>query len=132
MRTILTILLVSLLFSSCNSSVKVSDLTYMEIVLDNGKQWTANAETTQGVKNMLVLSQEFSSDYQALHSNLVEEFQALFINCTMTGEAHNQLHNYLLPMVAMFDDISKAEASVSEPALEKLTIHLSAYSLFFN
>ena len=49
----------------------------------------------------------------------------------MTGEAHNQLHNYLIPMVALFEDIAKDDAEVSTLAVEKLKLHLQGYSLFF-
>ena len=111
--------------------IKISDLDYMEITLTNNKPWTANIETTQGIANMLTLVQNFSSDYALLHSSLGNEFQTLFLKCSMTGEAHNQLHNYLIPMVAFFEDIAKDDEVVSALAVEKLELHLRAYSLFF-
>jgi hypothetical protein len=73
------------------------------ILLNNGKKWTANMETTEGIKNMNAFLNEFPAnpkleDYHSLKSNMEIEFNVILQKCTMTGEAHNQLHNYLLPM----------------------------------
>ena len=137
MKSLLSLLTIALFLTSCTTNttevnpIKISDLDYMEITLTNNKPWIANIETTEGVSNMLTLVQNFSGDYTLLHSSLELEFQTLFMKCSMTGEAHNQLHNYLIPMVAFFDDIAKDDSEVSAPAISELEIHLRAYSLFF-
>ena len=137
MKTLISLFAITLFSSSCNTHsqeskpVSISDLNYMEISLENDERWIANIETTQGVAKMLNLVQGFSGDYSLLHSNLEQEFQTLFLKCSMTGEAHNQLHNYLIPMVALFEDIAKDDAEVSTLAVEKLKLHLEGYSLFF-
>jgi len=137
MKTGLNLFAIAILFASCTSStqqtkpVSISDLNYMEISLENEKPWLANIETSDGIANMLTSVHEFSGDYTTLHADLEQEFQTLFLKCSMTGEAHNQLHNYLIPMVAIFDDISKDDKEVSALAVEKLELHLRAYSLFF-
>ena len=137
MKTGLNLFAIAILFASCTTStqqtkpVSISDLNYMEISLENEKPWIANIETTEGIANMLSFVQEFSGDYTTLHADLEQEFQSLFLKCSMTGEAHNQLHNYLIPMVAYFEDIAKDDAEVSAPAISELEIHLRAYSLFF-
>ena len=137
MKTLISLFAITLFSSSCNTHsqeskpVSISDLNYMEISLENDEPWIANIETTQGVAKMLNLVQGFSRDYSVLQSNLEYEFQILFLKCSMTGEAHNQLHNYLIPMVALFEDIAKDDAEVSALAVEKLKLHLEGYSLFF-
>ena len=137
MKTLLSLFAIVFFVTSCNTnpqqskSVTKSDLSYMEISLEEDKPWVANIETTDGVANMLALVQNFSGDYALLHSSLENEFQTLFMKCSMTGEAHNQLHNYLIPMVAFFEDIAKDDAEISAPAIAELEIHLRGYSLFF-
>jgi len=137
MKTLANIFVIAFLFTSCNTrtneinTVSISDLNYMEISLIDGKPWHANIETTEGVANMLILVQDFSGNFKALHSSLEKEFQTLFMKCSMTGEAHNQLHNYLIPMVSIFEDISKDDKVVSALAVDKLELHLRGYYLFF-
>src|SRR5690606_14851113 len=73
-----------------------------EVKLDNGEKWIANVETTEGIDNMLsIIEKEESketSDYVALKGSLDKEFNVVLEKCTMTGESHDQLHNYLLPL----------------------------------
>lgn len=110
--------------------------TASEIVLDNGKQWIANPETTIGINNMIKMMDEFnpsgdSKDYNVLADNLADEFQMIFKNCTMEGEAHNQLHNYLLPMKDMFDGLKSNEISIQKQHFEMLKAHLISYPNYF-
>lgn len=81
-----------------------------EVELNNGELWTANPETTAGIENMLTATAEFnaeSGDYEALKTTLTDEFKGIFTKCTMTGEAHNQLHNYLMPLKGKLDNLSQ-------------------------
>lgn len=131
--------LVAVLLLSCNTSskqesvidVKSADLTYMTIRMDDGKVWKANKETTESITTMLNYTIAFDGDYALLKMNLEKEFQNMFLKCTMTGEAHNQLHNYLAPMIEMFDGIGNSDKNMANQSIDKLKIHLSAYSLFF-
>jgi hypothetical protein len=49
----------------------------------------------------------------------------------MTGEAHSQLHNYLLPMKPLFKDLADEDLATRKSGLEKLTKYLSEYSAYF-
>ncbi len=71
------------------------------VTLDNGKRWIANTGTTNGIAKMVALvDKQIASpgDAKALKAALEEEFALIFERCTMTGEAHDQLHNYLIPI----------------------------------
>ena len=137
MKKLVSLFAIAFLITSCNTQpqestpVSISDLNYMEISLENNEPWIANIETTEGVANMLTLVKEFSGHYTLLHANLEKEFQTLFLKCSMNGEAHNQLHNYLIPMIKIFEDIALNEEPISAKAVEKLEQHLRGYSLFF-
>ena len=68
-----------------------------KVLLDNGKKWKANPETITGIANMQSLVQNGISGktpLTALHEPLQLEFKTIFDKCTMTGESHNQLHNF--------------------------------------
>lgn len=49
----------------------------------------------------------------------------------MKGEAHNQLHNYLLPMQDLFEQIANGDLKESKAAVERLATHLSDYKTYF-
>ncbi|MFZ2282781.1 MAG: hypothetical protein WAV86_02810 [Lutibacter sp.] len=104
--------------------------------LNNGDLWIANAETTEGIEQMKQLIANFNDTenmeaYAELKTKLEAEFGTIISKCTMTGEAHDQLHNYLLPMKPLFKDLAAEDLATRKAALEKLTKHLSEYSAYF-
>ena len=80
-----------------------------KLVLNNSNKWQANTESTEGIQKMLTLSNEYlskeNSDSKALSGNLEKEFTTIIQKCSMTGEAHTQLHNYLLPLKNRIDKL---------------------------
>ena len=104
--------------------------------LNNGDLWMANAETTEGIEKMTQLIANFTDTenmeaYAELKKTLETEFGTIISKCTMTGESHDQLHNYLLPMKPLFKDLAAEDLETRKGALEKLTKHLSEYSAYF-
>jgi len=107
-----------------------------ELSLDNGKVWLANPETTSGIKNMAEIMNSFTDKeeigaYSILKENLETEFGLIFQNCTMTGEAHNQLHNYLHPIIEMLEGIGSSDLNTCKTNFDKLKEHLAEYSNYF-
>lgn len=135
MKNIVLILLPTFLFlTACGGH---HHGTAEPVQLDNGKRWQANPETTSGIAEMQAILARYegpSSDAaarQALREELETAFQNIFKQCTMKGEAHDQLHNYLLPMNPLFEEIGGAGAGESEAAIQKLKEHLVEYSTYF-
>ncbi|GGD34575.1 hypothetical protein [Flavobacterium orientale] len=80
------------------------------VSLNSGKLWEANAATTEGIKNMQEVMAAYTietGDAEKLVADLKAEFAMIFKKCTMTGEAHDQLHNYLLPLKTRIDNLSE-------------------------
>ncbi len=107
-----------------------------KVDLDNGKRWIANQETTKGINNMIQLMNSFTDhenidSYKALVDSLNSEFNIILKKCTMKGEAHNQLHNYLIPMKEKFKKLSSNDLNESKNAVEDFKIHLSLYKDYF-
>ncbi|MDP6908729.1 MAG: hypothetical protein QF371_04445, partial [Flavobacteriales bacterium] len=103
---------------------------------NNGEPWEANPETTEGISNMSVLVNEFTQSdsleaYQSLKSELEAEFKVIFKKCSMTGEAHEQLHNYLFPLKRYFNRLASEDVDECKKAHEELKQHLATYSKFF-
>ncbi|MFT6165925.1 MAG: hypothetical protein ACJAV5_000782 [Vicingaceae bacterium] len=130
---------------ACETSTKDKKETKVEqpaheeessLQLNDGERWEANAETTQGVNNMIQLVQSFTAEedivaYQTLSDNLESAFTTIFQKCTMKGDAHNQLHNFLFPMKSLFKKLSSVELDESKVAFDELDLHLAQYQNFF-
>jgi len=102
------------------------------VLLDNGKTWAANPETTEGVEAMKALVDGFDpgiGDGAALKEGLAAEFKDIFAKCTMTGEAHEQLHHYLVPIKAMLDNLGDQP---TPDELSALSDYLGTYPDYFH
>ena len=69
--------------------------------------------------------------YSVLKTGLEENFTELFQKCTMKGEAHNQLHNYLFPILDLFEGLESSDLSICKNSFSELNIHLDEYSKYF-
>jgi hypothetical protein len=106
------------------------------LALDDGKLWIANPETTTGVENMINMMNSFSERdnvvaYGQLTEKLESEFAMIFQKCTMIGEAHNQLHNFLIPIKDLFETLPSADLNQCQDSFDKLNSHLKEYKKFF-
>lgn len=103
-----------------------------QVKLDNGEKWIANKETNEGIDNMLAMVKKEGSKetpyYVMLRGSIDKEFNVLLEKCTMTGESHNQLHNYLLPLKAKID---KLNPNSSKEAIEEIENYLLTYYDYF-
>src|SRR5690606_17053222 len=98
---------------------------------DNGKKWNANAETTEGIHEMISLAEQQEEGKISI-IELREKMDAAFNNilqkCTMTGEAHNQLHHYLLPLKAKYE---KLDEKSGKEQIEDIRHYLNSYKNYF-
>jgi len=95
----------------------------------SGNRWIANPETTTGIASMSAMLQAFdpaSGNADTLKAALEQEFGLIFERCTMEGEAHNQLHNFLIPIHHALREFN------GEPAQRQaLGDHLASYTTYF-
>jgi hypothetical protein len=102
-----------------------------EVQLNAGERWEANQATVDGIKNLSTMVEQFDSSvqsYDTLQSNLRDEFGLIFKNCTMKGEAHEQLHNYLLPLMELFGELTLEDR---EKSLAEIKEHLARFDTYF-
>jgi hypothetical protein len=107
------------------------------VSLNNGEKWSANPETTTGINKMSALLEELpaqpnADEYHGLKGKMDAEFNLILKNCTMKGEAHNQLHNYLLSLPPLFQKLDSQDADVRETAMTDMKKHLGEYKNYFN
>ena len=107
-----------------------------EMELNNGELWRANIETTDDIFAMIELmdahsDKENTISYNELAEQLNEAFNGIFRNCTMTGAAHDQLHNYLYPLNEIMEGLRSADLNICKGAYSDLEQHLGLYFDFF-
>ena len=104
--------------------------TVAKVSLNKGQLWKANPETTVGITTMQKIILESSPEESAsiLKEKLNSEFVLIFKKCTMKGEAHNQLHNYLIPLKLKIDNL---EDSNKAEIKKEIIAYLDEYPLFF-
>jgi len=136
------ILLVSVvaLFISCNSNknktIDISSIRIEGVSLNDTKLWKANIETTEGVKKMQAIMSAFSEEentiaYVSLKKELEIEFTNVFQKCTMKGESHNQLHNYLKPMIEIFEGLESSNLKTRKANFKIMENHLAGFANYF-
>ncbi len=144
MRKVYTILLGGLLIiTSCSGSedsdttegVEIERVDIEGLALNNGEKWSANTETIEGVHNMMKLVDnnfESNEDYQQLASDLGSEKSNIFDKCSMKGEAHDNLHSFLMPLIDKIDQLEESsEVDKSIEITNDIKIHLNEFDYFF-
>lgn len=103
------------------------------VQLNHGEKWEANPETNEGINNMLALvskeEAEAATDLKTLQKNLRGEFNTILQKCTMKGESHNQLHNYLHPLKEKIDSLE--HANNEGQVIDDLEQYLNTYKNYF-
>ncbi len=138
------IIVTLIFFTSCSNNSSDYSTTQTEvhvsqnakITLVGGEKWKVNFATIKGINNMKSLMEGINNessltDYHKLGANLQTEFQHIFQRCDMTGEAHNQLHNYLQPMPLIFKDLTKGNMNSCKLAVKKIENHLEEFNTYF-
>lgn len=120
---------VSLFLFSCGNDVKTEETDVKEpqeehvhdsesIELDKGEKWVVVDEMMGYIKTMENHVNQFESleeqDYYLLAKKLEDNLNLLTSNCTMTGQAHDELHKWLLPYIDMVGELANAETKEDE------------------
>lgn len=107
------------------------------IVLNNGEKWKVD-------ENMLVFIMGMRKDIEGFTGTKQEEYKLLAdklqinvdkltSNCTMTGQAHDELHKWLLPYIDMVKALLDSEnIEESEEHFEAIKNSFVEYDKYFN
>ena len=144
MRFLILISIIAISVLSCKKDQKSNEGQIVEshepteelVSLDNGNLWKANIETTIGINKMIKRMGSFSkgddiNSYSSLKDSLESDFTMIFQRCTMKGQAHNQLHNFLKPMVILFEGLESEDLVTCKSSFNELEQHLKLYENYF-
>lgn len=133
---ITTIVLAAFFLFSCNGKAK-NETTDAEIhqhskqealQLNDGKKWKVD-------DNMMLLIRKMEKqvatanpeNYQLLVDNLAQNIDKLTSNCTMEGQAHDELHKWLLPLIETVKDFAKDKSTEHFTAIKNSFVTFNQY-----
>lgn len=125
MKSIYYILLPVLLMQACaagnNKQKAVANTTEEQqhhsyeseaIELNNGQKWKVDENMmvyiVQIEKDITGFNGSIMEEYRQLASGLEHNIEQLTSNCTMEGQAHDELHKWLLPFIELSEQFSAA------------------------
>lgn len=107
------------------------------LYLNDGKPWRINEE----MKPYLTKSEEVlktynnnenDTDYESMSLILKEQNNLLIKSCTMTGEAHDVLHEWLMPHLKLTEALEKAKGQKeADKIIHKLNDSFEDFSEYF-
>ena len=104
------------------------------IQLNNGEKWEVNSEMMKPIlegKLELASYNDFKdTNYLLLAERLKEKNTSLIKNCSMKGEAHDELHKWLHPHMKLIDKLSLSENS--DEANETIIEIKASFDTFMN
>jgi hypothetical protein len=109
-------------------AVKTEDV----LQLNNGEKWTVNPEMLVHISKMDSTISSFSEsengDIENLGVSLQENVDNLINSCTMEGDAHNELHKWLMPHIGLLKELKKSQDS---ELVSELNTSMEEFNTFF-
>jgi len=98
--------------------------------------WPVNKATQIGVNKMNDIINSFSicsnpKDFDVLSKTLEDEMITLFSKCDMKGKAHDELHNFLLPIHADIEKLKIGDVTERTEILKSIKYRLHLFPLYF-
>jgi 50S ribosomal subunit-associated GTPase HflX len=92
------------------------------IVLNNGEKWKVDDNMMTHIRNMekdvIAIADNSDKNYKELTSKLKTNLDLLTSNCTMKGQAHNELHKWLVPYIELVDALEKDQSEAQFKAIQ--------------
>lgn len=106
-----------------------------DIALNNGEKWVVDTEMMQHIEKIVNDVQGFNienSDYAELANKIDKNLGLLTSNCTMKGQAHDELHKWLLPFIQLSKDFKNANSNdEAQKEYEKIKESFTTFNTYF-
>lgn len=103
------------------------------IVLNHGEKWKVEENMMVFIRNMEKATLDFEgTDYVALAVEIDENIRNLTSNCTMEGQAHDELHKWLVPFIGLSEafDVAK-EQTEQERIYQEIKASFEEFNTYF-
>lgn len=108
--------------AGCNKQIEQRPIS-----LNNGERWSVDTAMLEHITAMENAVTTFSAgeDISTLKNSLQTDIKGLTSKCTMQGQAHDELHKWLMPLM------QTVEAMDGPESLESLKQHFITFHTFF-
>lgn len=134
LKTVIVVMMLLSCYSCKNDKSKTaisSEIKLEGLTLNNNEKWIANEETHIGMQRMdSILKNNPFKDGKTLGEALSKETSYIIKSCDMEGEAHDQLHVVLVPILEEITEIKDIK-STSEVE-KKVTTLQNLIQTYFN
>jgi len=117
---------------SVHSDESVHEHSSEQLQLNKGEKWVVVPKMMGYIRDMENEIDAFSNteikDYEQLSNNLLISIDSLTSNCTMQGEAHDELHKWLVPYIESVNQLS--EIDKDNDKVEKIDALQNSYLTF--
>ncbi|MEP7266434.1 MAG: hypothetical protein ABI844_02325 [Saprospiraceae bacterium] len=152
MKTItISLIAISLFLYSCGNTMKEKSKEQSETVtheehqhndemksieLNNGVKWKVDDNMIIHIRNMEgdvnAFKVKSTNDYVALAEKIKSNIELLTSNCTMKGQAHDELHKWLLPFIELSDEFSDSKKEQESAAVyQKIETSFILFNTYF-
>lgn len=101
------------------------------IVLNNGEKWKVDDNMMTHIRNMekdvMAFADNSEKNYTDLASKLKTNLDLLTSNCTMKGQAHDELHKWLVPYMELVDNLEKESSEAQFKAVQESFVTFNQY-----
>ncbi len=106
------------------------------IILNNGKKWKVNDNMLPYIldaeKIFFAYLDNHDSDFKKLAKDLESKNDSLTSNCTMEGQAHDELHKWLLPHLELTEKLASAKnENEAQNQINELKISFETFHKYF-
>ena len=108
-----------------------------DIRLNGKKKWLVDPEMMVSIRKMEAEINSFDGTSMIEYNNhaktISELIGALTSNCTMEGEAHDELHKWLLPFIDLNDELLESTTVKNSASIvENQRNEIQVFNTFFN
>lgn len=145
MKQILLFISLSLIIVSCNSNEQITENHQLEhedenedtLLLNDGEKWKVvdhmMSELRQ-IEEIVIASNAIESTLviDDIADSLIVHLDLLTSNCTMQGQAHDELHKWLVPFINLVNEFAKNEdEAIAKEQLEEMKHSFEEFNTYF-
>lgn len=148
---LISLLIVGIIVSNCgnDSSISTNSTNKTPLIdhhsshehdnlqLNKGKKWKVNAAMKPLITESEILIKDYHSnsytDFSTLAKQLSNNNNELISRCTMKGQAHDELHKWLMPHIKLVQRLEQTKSTKkANLIIQELRVSFATFNTYFN
>jgi len=136
MKKALIIAVITFGIIGCTQSQDKHNHSHTEkISLNKGEKWKVDENMMLHIRNIEQSIQAFTTNedkqYVELGTELQSHLDLLTSNCTMKGQAHDELHKWLVPFMGLVEDLSDTKQN-GDVVFQDIEASMKTFNKYFD